>query len=88
MQPATESPQRLPQALQVALAIEIIQKARQPIIAPPHHMLRNAGKIKARLSSHACSIAAPPADRCQLKPPHPSSKPPTRHQALSLTSFF
>lgn len=68
MQPAPKSPQHLPQALQVALAVEIIQKAWQSIVAPLHHMLRNAGKIKARLASHAHSFAGAPADRCQRKP--------------------
>lgn len=80
VQPATEPPQRLPQALQVALTVKIIHKTRQPVVAPLHHVLRNTGKIKTRLASHAHSIAALPARRCQPKPcPHiiPIPHPPT-----------
>jgi hypothetical protein len=32
VQPATEPPQCLPQALQVALAVKVIQKTRQPVV--------------------------------------------------------
>jgi len=68
VQPATEPPQCLPQALQVALAVKVIQKTRQPVVAPLHHVLGNTGKIKTRLASHAHSIAALPARSCQPKP--------------------
>jgi len=59
MQPATEPPQRLPQALQIALTVKIVQKARQAVVAPLHHVLRNAGKIEARLASHAPQHQSP-----------------------------
>jgi len=48
VQPATKPSQCLPQALQVALAIKVIQKTRQPVVAPLHHVLGNTGKIETR----------------------------------------
>jgi hypothetical protein len=53
MQPTIESQQCLPQTLQVTLAILVIQKTRQAIVPPPHHVLRNAGKFEAWKSGHA-----------------------------------
>lgn len=52
MQHATVSQQPFPQALEVALSVLIIEKARKPVVAALHHMLRNTGEIRTRESSH------------------------------------
>lgn len=41
------------QQVQVANAVAIIKKAGQPVVAPMNDVLRDAGKIDARESSHA-----------------------------------
>ena len=53
MQRAAKTRQRLQQALQIVLPIFVVQETRQPVVAPLHHMLRNAGKIEAWKSGHA-----------------------------------
>ena len=45
VQSASEAQECMAQALQVTLAIFIVQKARQPVVAPLHYVLRNAGDI-------------------------------------------
>jgi hypothetical protein len=58
MQPAPESRQCVQQALQVALTILVIEEARQPVVAPLHHVLGNAGEIGARQAGHGRSLLA------------------------------
>lgn len=41
------------QALQVALAIQVIQEARQPVVPARHYVLGNTGKVETRKSNHA-----------------------------------
>ncbi len=45
VQLTTKACQRTPQALQVALTIIVIQKARQPIVATLDNVLRDTGKV-------------------------------------------
>jgi len=45
-------PECLSPALQVTLAILIIQKTRQAIVAPLHHVLQDTGQIEAWTSGH------------------------------------
>jgi hypothetical protein len=56
------------QALQVTLTVFIVEKARQPIVAPLHDVLGNAGKIGAGSACHADSFAADRAQADQSKP--------------------
>lgn len=53
VQSASEAQECMAQALQVTLAIFIVQKARQPVVAPLHYVLWNAGDIVAWMSGHA-----------------------------------
>jgi hypothetical protein len=48
MQPTVESRQRLAQPLQKTPAILVVQEARQPVVAPLHHVLLNPGEIEPR----------------------------------------
>lgn len=61
MQSAIEPGQRLPRTLQVSLAIIVIQKARQTVVASVHNVLRYACKVESRMSGHA--QASPVAQR-------------------------
>lgn len=57
MQPASETQQRVAHALHVALAILVVRKAWQSIVAPLHDVLPNSGEVVAWKSGHAASIA-------------------------------
>jgi hypothetical protein len=48
MQAAVCRGQRLPQELQVAQSIAIVEEAGQAVVAALHHVLRNAGQVDAR----------------------------------------
>ncbi|WCE06537.1 hypothetical protein [Pseudoxanthomonas sp. JBR18] len=45
------------QQLQVAQAVAVIEEARQPIVAPLHHMLRPAWQPNARKPRRGTSFA-------------------------------
>lgn len=53
VQSAAETPECMMQALQVALAIQVIQEARQPVVPARHYVLGNTGKVETRKSNHA-----------------------------------
>ncbi len=79
MQATTKSQKRLPQTLEVALAILVIQKTAQAIVASLHNMLRNTGKFKAWESGHARHNHSPcPPGRSAYTAhfPHPNSQRP------------
>jgi hypothetical protein len=79
---AAEAQQRLSQALQIALAILIVQKAWQTIVAPLHHVLRNTGKLEAWKSGHAGQhrpLPYAPRSAQTAPPPHPGRQPPVRN---------
>lgn len=60
---APETPKRMTQALQVALAIQIIQETRQPVVSPLHHVLGNAEHVETRESGHACQRLTSPGSK-------------------------
>lgn len=57
MQAAMRRGQRLPQKLQVAQSIAIVEEAGQAIVAPLNYVLRDAGKIDTGEAGHACEHA-------------------------------
>jgi len=87
VQPAVEPGQGLPQALQVALAIIVIQKTRQTVVATLHNVLRNTCEIESRKSGHA--KASPPAGPRTISDYRycVSEKPHTACRKLSLAPF-
>src|SRR3546814_20957679 len=52
MQTAVRRRQRLPQALQVAQSIAIIQEAGQAVVATLHYVLRAVGPVEAGEAGH------------------------------------
>ncbi|WP_246037163.1 hypothetical protein, partial [Thermomonas fusca] len=58
MQPAIEAGKRNQQALQVALAVIVIEETGQPIVTPLHYVLGNTGEIGARQAGHDHSLPA------------------------------
>jgi hypothetical protein len=82
VQATSKSHQRMPQALQVALAILVVQKARQAIVAPLHHVLRNTGKFETWKSGHTRQRHKPCAPRQSAQAahyPHPNRPRPVRN---------
>ena len=67
---AAEAQQRLPQTLQIALAVLVVQKTQQTIVSPLHHVLRNAGKFETWKSGHARQDRPLPRarDQCKSRP--------------------
>ena len=84
---AVETQQRLPQTLQITLAVLVVQKTQQTIVAPLHHVLRNAGKFETWKSSHVRQDRPLPATlrSAQAAPTLIPTTPPC--QKLSLTPF-
>ena len=76
MQPAMKAGERNQQALQLALAILVIKEAGQPIVAPLHHVLGNAGEVGARKAGHAGSLATPAGSGDQRNAPPTVRNPP------------
>lgn len=58
MQSAAEPGQRFQKALQVTLAILVVEEIWQAVVAPLHDVQGNAGKIGTRKSGHADSFVA------------------------------
>jgi hypothetical protein len=89
VQATSKSHQHMPQALQVALAILVVQKARQAIVAPAapraaeHRQVRNVEVGPYPTASQTVRPATISASRAL-----PSSQPPTPCQKLSLTPFL
>src|SRR3546814_4637045 len=52
MQTAVRRRQRLPQELQVAQSIAIIQEAGQAVVATLHYVLRDVGQVEAGEAGH------------------------------------
>ena len=54
----------------VALAIFVIQETGQPVVAPLHHVLGNAGEIGARQAGHGHSLPGlkPSVDQAFAQP--------------------
>src|SRR5690606_31279144 len=57
VQAAKRRGQRLPQKLQVAQSIAIVEEAGEAVVAPLHDVLRDAGKVDTGEAGHACEHA-------------------------------
>ena len=53
VQPAPEAQKPVTKALQVPLAIIVIEKAGQPVVPPLHDVLGDSGQIEAGKARHA-----------------------------------
>jgi hypothetical protein len=52
MKLAVEPGKALPQALQIPLAVAVVQEARQPVVAALYNVLRPSCKIERRSAGH------------------------------------
>ena len=69
---------RLPQSREVGAVVDLLEEARLAIVPALHDMLRNTGKIRARLARHGIppenpSLPRAPPTVCQ-QPPQTASE--------------
>jgi hypothetical protein len=77
VQLASEAQQHVTKTLRVALAIRIVEKARQSIVASLHHVLGNSGQIEAGEACHVRKLRSRSSLRPSVQAMHPH-QPDTR----------
>jgi hypothetical protein len=77
VQAAAGCQKRLPQQMEMACTVGLIEEARKAIVAALNDVLRNAGKVEARLTGHRSSVGFPSLPQYRTVLAFLAGNPPT-----------